>query len=190
MIQAYDNLVVISSPSGGGKGTLISKLLAAREDIWLSISATSRAPREGEVDGKDYYFMTRQEFLSAVDSGEFLEYAEFSGNLYGTPRKYIDEHLELGEIVVLEIEVQGAFQIREKCPGCNLLFIEPPSMEILEQRLRGRGTDSEEAITKRLQRALIEMDSKSHYDAIIVNDDIDVAFFELNEYINKLRKKD
>ncbi len=190
MSSSYKRLVVISSPSGGGKGTLIKKLMACNDDIWLSISATSRKPRDGEVDGLDYYFMTRQEFKSGIDAGDFLEYAEFSDNLYGTPRKYIDEHIKAGKIVILEIEVQGALQIREKCPGCNLVFIEPPSLKILEKRLRGRGTEDEKTILKRLDRAIEELEHKVHYDKIIVNDNLDVAFFELNEYINSLRNLD
>jgi guanylate kinase len=187
MTDLYKKLVVISSPSGGGKGTLVSKLLQNNEDIWVSISATSRKPRGSERHGKEYYFLSRDDFLTDIENEQFLEYAEFSGNLYGTPRKYIDEHLNKGEIVILEIEVQGAFQIRDKCPGCNLVFIEPPSLEVLESRLRGRGTDSEESISKRLEAAKFELEQSQGYDKIIVNDNLDVAFCELNEYINRLR---
>lgn len=183
----FDRLVVISSPSGGGKGTLIKKLLENNDDIWLSVSATTRSPRDGEKDGVSYFFMDRERFVSQIEDGEFLEFAEYSGNFYGTPKKYIQEHLDAGEIVLLEIEVVGATKVAEKCPGCKSVFIKPPSLEVLEQRLRGRGTESEEQITSRLECAKRELEEAKNYDMIIVNDDLDVAFRELNDYINSLR---
>lgn len=186
MDNQFDKLVIISSPSGGGKGTLISKLLGDVDNVWLSVSATSRQPREGEVDGKTYYFMTRDEFQDAVRDNGFLEWAEYSGNFYGTPLKHIEEHLNNGNVVLLEIEVQGAADVMKKCPGCHSVFIEPPSLEVLEQRLRGRATDSEEAILKRMEAAVGELEQAKNYDKVIVNDDLEVAFQELKEYIKKV----
>lgn len=186
IMDRYDKLVVISSPSGGGKGTLVKMLLNEFPNIWFSVSATTRSPREGEVDGVDYYFLSRDEFMNMVAEDGFLEWAEFSGNCYGTPRKYIDEHLDSGEIVLLEIEVQGATNIMNKCPGCHTIFIQPPSMEVLEERLRGRGTDSEESIQKRLAAARGELEHAKDYEKVIVNDNLDVAFSQLKEYIKKL----
>lgn len=185
-MERYERLVVISSPSGGGKGTLVKMLLGECPNIWFSVSATTRSPREGEVDGVDYYFLSRDKFMNMVAEDGFLEWAEFSGNCYGTPRKYIDEHLDSGEIVLLEIEVQGATNIMNKCPGCHTIFIQPPSMEVLEERLRGRGTDSEESIQKRLAAARGELEHAKDYEKVIVNDNLDVAFSELKEYIKKL----
>lgn len=185
-MSKYDKLIVISAPSGGGKGTLIKMLLEEMPEIWFSVSATTRAPREGEVDGVSYYFLTRDEFMRMVEEDGFLEWAEFSGNCYGTPRKYIDEHLAEGKMVLLEIEVQGAENVMKKCPGCHTIFVKPPSMEVLEARLRGRGTDSEESIQKRLEAAKGELEHAKNYEKVVVNDDLDVAFSELKEYIKKL----
>ncbi|MCI9128750.1 MAG: guanylate kinase [Eggerthellaceae bacterium] len=180
------NLFVISGPSGVGKGTLVSMLKDA-EAAWVSVSATTRHPRPGEVDGVDYLFMDKQDFLHKADDGGFLEWAEYSGNCYGTPRDTVESHLEAGEDVILEIEVQGALQVRGSMPEAHLVFIEPPSMEELEARLRGRGTESEEAISKRLQAAKVEMDSKMKYDYVLVNDDIESAFEELRGYMEQER---
>ena len=179
----YDNLFIISSPSGGGKGTLISKLLETLPNLWLSVSATSREPRVGEEDGVNYYFLTKEEFLAKIKEGDFLEWAQYSENFYGTPKTSIDEHLEKGEKVILEIEVQGALEVMEKCPGCHSIFIKPPSMEVLEERLRGRQTDSEEQIKKRLSAAKDEIKEADNYEKIIINDDLDLAFSQLKEYI-------
>ena len=134
------NLCVISGPSGAGTGTWVAQLLRQVPDAWLSVSATTRSPREGEVDGVHYYFVTRDQFMRMANEGELLEWAEYSGNCYGTPMASVIEHMRSGNQVILEIDVQGAFQIREKIPEAHLVFIEPPSMEVLEQRLRGRGT--------------------------------------------------
>lgn len=186
MENEYEKLVIISSPSGGGKGTLIKKLLDDVDGVWLSVSATSRQPREGETNGKSYYFMSRDEFKESIEQNGFLEWAEYSGNLYGTPRKYIHDHLDNGDVVLLEIEVQGASDVMKKCPGCHSVFIMPPSLEILESRLRGRNTDSEESIRKRMQAAEFELECAEQYEKIIINDDLDVAFKELKEYINRV----
>ncbi len=171
-------LFVISGPSGVGKGTLVSKL-AEEPGIWVSVSATTRGPREGEVDGEDYFFMDKDAFLEKAAQGGFIEWAEYSGNCYGTPADVVQAHLDTGESVILEIEVQGAAQVKEKLPEAVLIFIEPPSLEELEARLRGRGTESDEAIARRLAAAKVELEEKMKYDTVLVNDDLDRAFEEL-----------
>ncbi len=176
------NLFVISGPSGVGKGTLVAKL-ADEDDIWVSVSATTRAPRAGEVEGRSYFFMSRDAFLEKVEKGGFIEWAEYSGNCYGTPKDKVDEQLDAGRDVILEIEVQGALQVKELLPDTKLIFIEPPSLEVLEKRLRGRGTESEEAIARRLRTAKVELDEKMKYDYTLVNDDLEEAFQELRSYM-------
>ena len=180
------NLFVISGPSGAGKGTLVARLLREVPDCWLSVSATTRAPREGEVDGVNYYFVTVERFMELVEADEMLEWAQYSGNLYGTPKRSVLEHAEQGYQVLLEIEVQGAAQIRKAIPESVLVFIEPPSLEELERRLRNRGTDSEEAIQRRLETARVELERKGEYDFILVNDDLDVATEELVAFVNSV----
>lgn len=177
------NLYVISGPSGVGKGTLVSKLLEARDDIVLSISATTRSPRPGEVDGKDYLFLTRQQFDDLVASDGFIEWAEYAGNRYGTPIAFVEDQLRAGKNVILEIEVQGAFQVKEKLPDATLIFIEPPSMDELKARIVGRGTESDEVIGSRMRTALLEMERKMEYDIAVMNDDIDSAVRRLSECI-------
>lgn len=186
MKNDYNNLVIISSPSGGGKGTLIGMLLKEVDNVWLSVSATSRQPREGERDGVEYYFLTKEDFRKEIDGDGFFEWAEYSGNFYGTPKKHVREHLERGEVVLLEIEVQGARDVMQKCEGCHSVFIEPPSIEELERRLRGRKTETEEAINLRLKAATIELEMAKFYDKRIVNDNLELAFSELKEYIISL----
>lgn len=176
------NLFVISGPSGVGKGTLVARL-ADDEGIWVSVSATTRAPREGEVDGESYFFMTRDAFLEKAERGGFIEWAEYSGNCYGTPKDKVDEQLDAGRDVILEIEVQGALQVKELLPEAKLIFIEPPSLKVLEERLRGRGTESEEAIERRMRTARVELDEKMKYDYTLVNDDLDEALQALRSYI-------
>lgn len=179
------NLFVVSGPSGAGKGTLVARLLEAVDDAWVSVSATTRAPREGEVDGVHYFFKTEEDFLSLAEAGGFLEWARYAGNCYGTPRASVEEHMRLGQQVILEIDVQGAFQVREKMPQAHLVFIAPPSMEVLEERLRARATDSDEAIAARLEAAEVELSRKMEYDIRLVNDDLDVALGELVAYVNE-----
>ena len=178
------NLFVISGPSGAGKGTLVVRLLQAVPDAWLSVSATTRQPRKGEVDGVQYYFISRDKFLEMVDSGELLEWAEYSGNFYGTPLSSVRDHIDAGNQVILEIDVQGAFQIREKVPEAILVFIEPPSLEVLEQRLRGRGTEDEATILRRMEAAKVELSQKEEYDIRLVNDDLETAVEQLVAYVN------
>ncbi|OUC13759.1 MAG: guanylate kinase [Alkalinema sp. CACIAM 70d] len=172
-------LIVITGPSGVGKGTLLKSLLARHPELRLSLSATTRSPRPGEVDGVNYRFITRPEFERMVAHGEFLEWAEFAGNCYGTPRSSVDELLKRGEWVVLEIELEGARQIRKSFPSAYRIFILPPSLEELESRIRGRGQDSDDAISKRLQRAQAEIDAANEFDIQIINDDFDSTLARL-----------
>ena len=181
----HGNLFVISGPSGAGKGTLVARLLQAVPDAWLSVSATTRNPRPGEVDGVQYYFVSRERFMEMAEAGELLEWAEYSGNCYGTPYASVREHVDAGKQVILEIDVQGAFQIRDKVPEARLVFIEPPSLEVLEQRLRGRGTEDEETVLRRMEAAKVELSRKEEYDIRLVNDDLDTAVGELVAYVNE-----
>lgn len=168
-------LYIISAPSGTGKSTVINAITKLRGNFFFSVSATTREPRTGEVNGKNYWFLTRDEFEGMISRGEFLEYAQYAENYYGTPLKPILEHLENGEDAILDIEVQGFKQIKAKMPEAVSIFILPPSLEVLEQRLRGRGTDSDEVIAKRLSIAESEMKMAPEYDYTVVNDVVEVA---------------
>ena len=170
---------VITGPSGVGKGTLISKLLERVPDLVLSVSATTREPREGEVDGRDYHFLTPAEFEARMEAEDFLEFATYSGNRYGTLRSAVERCLAGGRSVVLEIEVQGAQQVRAAEPDSVQIFIAPPRAEDLRQRLEGRGTDSEEAIDTRLETAELELAAQGDFDHRIVNEDLERAAAEL-----------
>lgn len=180
-------LFVFSGPSGVGKGTLKAKLFEEFADrIAYSVSATTRGPREGEVDGKDYFFISKQEFERRVKNNEFLEHAEFAGNCYGTPRAYVEKLLDSGMNVVLEIDVQGALQVMKSMPECVSVFILPPSFEELEHRLRGRGTETEEKVRERLETAKRELPYAPQYDYQIVNGgDIEAAYQSLREVFLK-----
>ena len=179
------NLFVISGPSGAGKGTLVKALIEQVPDAWLSVSATTRKPREGEVDGKHYHFISNDQFDDLVRQDGFLEWAQVHSNKYGTPRAQVEQAIAEGKQAILEIDVQGAFQIKEKIPQSILVFIEPPSLEILEERLRGRGTETEDVIAARMSVATLELLEKIKYDIAIVNDDLDVAAKELVDFVEK-----
>ena len=178
------NLFVISGPSGAGKGTLVTRLLEEVPDTWVSVSATTRRPRPGEEEGVSYYFLDREDFLALADEGGFLEWAEYAGNCYGTPLASVQREMAAGRQVILEIEVQGALQVREKMPEAHLVFIEPPSLEELERRLRGRGTEADDVVRKRMDTALVELSHKMEYDIRLVNDDLDEAVAQLVAYVN------
>ena len=179
------NLFVISGPSGAGKGTLVARLVQAVPDAWLSVSATTRSPREGEKDGVSYYFLDRSEFMKLVEEGGFLEWAEYAGNCYGTPLESVQRMVDAGRQVILEIDVQGAFQVRDRMPDAKLVFIEPPSFKELERRLRARGTEDEETVQRRLEAAKVELSRKKEYDVQLVNDDLETAVQELVDFVNE-----
>lgn len=169
-------LVVISGPSGVGKGTVRKALFEMpKHNLTYSVSMTTRKQRPGERDGVDYYFVSKEEFLKRVDEGKFLEHAEFVGNYYGTPLDKVNERLEDGQEVVLEIEVEGALQVKRKVPDCVMIFIVPPGKEALYQRLRKRGTECEDVIEQRIQKANREFKLAKYYDYIVVNDEVSNA---------------
>lgn len=168
-------LLVVSAPSAGGKGTILKELFQRNENLRMSVSATTRQPRAGEEHGKHYYFINCEEFQQLIDSGKMLEYAEYVGNLYGTPKGPVDQWLDEGHDVVLEIEVQGGAQIKKIVPDCVSVFITPPSLEVLEKRLRGRGTEEEGTILKRLATARQELTQAGNYDYVVVNDHLEDA---------------
>ena len=175
-------LFVVSGPSGVGKGTVNKRLFEEfGSAVAFSVSATTRGPREGEVNGREYFFISRQEFEKRVANNEFLEHAEYAGNCYGTPRDYVLSLLERGVSVILEIDVQGAMQVKRRMPECVCVFILPPSFEELEHRLRGRGTETPEKIERRLAAAKAEMAHAPQYDYQIINDDLDAAYARLRE---------
>lgn len=178
-------LIVISAPSGCGKSTVVHALMELRPNLRFSISATTRKPRIGEVDGKDYFFVSREKFMEMVERDEFLEHAIYVDNCYGTPRKALDDMLEKGLDVILDIDVQGAFQIREKRPDALMVFLLPPSFEDLEKRLVSRGKDSMEVIRNRLVAAREECRMAEKFDYRIVNDDVNRAVSEFSSIIDK-----
>ena len=173
------SLIVFSGPSGCGKGTVLKEFFVSGGEAFYSVSATTRAPRPGEEDGVQYYFLTREAFEEKLSNDEILEHTTYCGNYYGTPRGPVYERLERGENVILEIEVEGAFQIREKCPEAVLVFVMPPSLSELRSRLVGRHTEDEETINRRMEAARREVQMASQYDYIIVNDVLEEAVEEL-----------
>ena len=181
-------LTVISGFAGAGKGTIVKALLEKYpEDYRLSISATTRNPRPGEQDGRESFFRTRKEFEELIQNGGFIEWAEYVGNYYGTPRAYVEEQLAAGNNIILEIERQGAFHVRELYPSAVLLFVTPPSVEILEKRLIGRGTETMEIVKKRMRKAAEESTFMKDYNYVIVNEDVEEAVERVHELIQGYR---
>lgn len=172
-------LIVLTGPSGVGKGTLMRSLLQRHPELYYSVSVTTRSPRPGEIDGKSYYFISRSKFEQLIAEGEFLEWAEFAGNYYGTPREAVLNQINSGKLVVLEIELEGARQIRASFPSALSIFVLPPSFEELERRIRSRNQDSEDAIACRLQRAQEEIKAADEFDIQIVNDDFKTALNDI-----------
>lgn len=180
-------LIVVSGPSGVGKGTVLGQYLASRERIAYSISATTRNPRPGEQNGVQYFFLSREEFEQTVQNGGMLEYASYNGNYYGTPKAPVEQQREQGNDVVLEIEVQGALQVKKSCPDALLIFIAPPSFDELRSRLTGRQTEDEKTVENRLNIARQELKCAGEYDYIIINDTIEQAVERLNQIISANR---
>ncbi len=177
------SLIVISAPSGAGKTSLVHALLKQNPHIGLSVSYTTRAPREGEIDGKHYHFITRETFLEMAKRGEFLESAEVYGNFYGTSQKWIADETAKGRDILLEIDWQGAAQVRKIFPECVSIFILPPSQEALAQRLKGRGTDDASVISKRLAAVRDDVSHVAEFDYVIINDDLNRALHELESVV-------
>ena len=168
-------LIVISGPSGAGKGTICKALLEKIDDLFISVSATTRSPREGEVDGVNYHFLTKEDFISKVERNDFLEYAEVHGNMYGTPKFKVEEMLEQGKNVILEIDIQGALKVKENFSEGVFIFILPPSMEELKQRIIKRGSETQESLMTRFKNAYQEINYVSKYNYAVVNDEVDTA---------------
>jgi guanylate kinase len=181
--SASGKLIVITGPSGVGKGTLLAKLRQHHPELFFSISATTRAPRPGEVEGQSYYFVSHEQFQDMIAAGELLEWAEFAGNCYGTPRQAVTAQIAKGKVVILEIELQGARQVRQTYPQALQVFILPPSFAELEQRLRQRAQDSEAAIARRLATAQSEIAAADEFDVQIINDDLDTALMDLGQVL-------
>jgi guanylate kinase len=187
MNEYTGSLIVVSGASGVGKSTVIAEVLKHRKEIYFSVSWTTRPPRIGEVDGVSYHFADRGQFEEMIQRDEFLEHAEYVGNYYGTSQKMIEEKLAQGQDVLLDIEVQGAAKVKEKCPNAVLVFIIPPSFEELERRLRARNTDNETKIESRLQRAREEYEEIFRYDYIVINDQVSVAAKEIDAILTAER---
>ena len=176
-------LIVVSGFSGAGKGTLMKKLMEEYDNYALSISMTTRNPRPGEEDGREYFFVTKEQFEEKIGQDGLIEYANYCGNYYGTPRAYVEQQLEAGKDVILEIEIQGALKIREKFPTALLLFVMPPSAKELRRRLIGRGTETQEVIDQRMNLAMEEAQGIEQYDYIVINDQLEECVKELHAII-------
>jgi len=182
-------LVVISGPSGSGKGTICKKLVEMIENINVSVSATTRKPRVGEIEGENYFFLDEDEFVNKINNEEFLEYALVYGNYYGTPKKTVLKQLENGNDIILEIDIQGALKVKENYPKGVFIFILPPSLAELKNRIVGRGTDSQEAINRRLKCAYDELNYAFEYDYVVLNDEVDSAVEKIKEIISAEKNK-
>ncbi len=178
-------LTILSGFSGSGKGTVIQRLMERHDQYALSISATTRMPREGEKDGEAYFFRTKEEFERMIQEDALLEYAKYVENYYGTPKAYVEEKLNEGKDVILEIEIQGALQIKKKYPDTLMLFLTPPSAEILKERLTGRGTETEDVILSRLGRAVEESEGIEQYDYLVINDNLEKCVETMHQIIQK-----
>ena len=181
-------LTVISGFSGAGKGTVVKQVLQ-EYDYGLSISATTRSPREGEQDGREYFFKTKEEFEKMIREHQLIEYAQYVGNYYGTPKEYVVQQLEQGKDVILEIEMQGALRVREILPEVNLIFLTPPTVDELERRLVSRGTETAEVIRERMARAKEESAYMKEYDYVVINDDLDECVENVHQLIRSLHYK-
>lgn len=182
-------LVVVSGFSGAGKGTLMKALLEEHDNYALSISATTRSPRVGEEHGREYFFLTRDQFEDMIAKEELFEHAQYVGNYYGTPKQYVFDQMKAGKDVILEIEIQGALKVKEQYPEALLLFVVPPSAEVLKDRLVGRGTETMEVIDARMKRAAEEADGMESYDYILVNDDLKQCMEEMHQIIQSQHYK-
>lgn len=182
-------LVVVSGFSGAGKGTLMKELLKRYDNYALSISATTRTPREGETDGKEYFFVTNEQFEKMRDERKLVEYAQYVNNYYGTPKEYVEQKMAEGKDVILEIEIQGALKVKKRFPDALLLFVTPPSAEELRRRLVGRGTETLEVINARLARAAEEASGMEAYDYLLINDDLDRCVEEMHQLIQLQHRK-
>ena len=183
MNKTKGSLVIVSGFSGAGKGTVVKAITQKYDNYALSISATTRAPRPGELEGREYFFKTREEFEQMITGGQLIEYAQYVGNYYGTPRKYVEQQLEAGKDVILEIEIQGAMKVKKLIPEALLIFMTPPSANELKNRLEGRGTEAKEVIQSRLERAVEESKGIDGYDYVLINDTIEECVEELHRII-------
>lgn len=181
-------LYIISAPSGTGKGTIVTELLRSDPSIFFSVSATTRSPREGEVHGVNYLFISREEFLETAESGGMLEYAEFCGNFYGTPKKPVTDALKAGRDVILEIETVGAMRVMQSCPEAVSIFILPPSIAELRRRLEVRGTETKEVIDKRVAEAKAEIEKAPNYEYVVVNDVLETAIDDVKTVMKAAKK--
>ena len=188
-INSKGTLLIVSGFAGSGKGTLMKGLTSLYDNYALSISATTRAPRPGEEDGREYFFKTKEEFEDMISKGDFLEHACYVGNYYGTPAPYVDKMLNEGKDVILEIEIQGALQVKEKRPEALLIFVMPPSVEEIYNRLKKRGTEDEETIMKRMRRGSEEILDVSKYDYIMINDELDKCIEELHMIVQSAKNR-